>query len=252
MAIVFGVMGAALIVLLVFLWRRRRVSRSIEVKIVDPRESTYFDSVGAVRSIQAADLTMAEGKLDELWQPVNLERLARTYWHFLSRATLGLVRVIYTPEARFVVLVTRPFVLLRFQPPEYESKGDWGLVRWRIENGLLVSQKGYDGDGYLQIETDRRPSTREGYAIAHVEVEVANFYPSIASRVGRWFYEATQSRMHVIVTHGFLRSLARHGLAESHVGRFLTADVEHGADAESSVATGQDLGTRVRANPDGN
>ena len=81
---------------------------------------------------------------------------------------------------------------------------------------------------------------------------MANFYPSVASSVGRRFYEETQSRIHVIVTHGFLRSLARHGLAQSRVGRFLTADVEQGADAESSVATGRDAGTRLRANPDGN
>ena len=38
---------------------------------------------------------------------------------------------------------------------------------------------------------------------------MANFYPSIASGLGRWLYNATQSRIHVIVTHGFLRSLAR-------------------------------------------
>jgi hypothetical protein len=54
----------------------------------------------------------------------------------------------------------------------------------------------------------------------HVEVEVANFYPSIASRLSRRVYNATQSRIHVIVTYGFLRSLARLDLAESRVGRF--------------------------------
>jgi hypothetical protein len=32
-------------------------------------------------------------------------------------------------------------------------------------------------------------------------------------------YNATQSRIHVIVTYGFLRSLARLDLAESKVGR---------------------------------
>ncbi len=53
-----------------------------------------------------------------------------------------------------------------------------------------------------------------------MEVEVANFYPAIASRLGRWIYENTQSRIHVIVTHGFLRSLAKLDLAESRVGRY--------------------------------
>jgi hypothetical protein len=53
-----------------------------------------------------------------------------------------------------------------------------------------------------------------------VEVEVASFYPAIALRIARWFYTQTQSRIHVLVTHGFLRSLADLELEESAVGRF--------------------------------
>jgi len=45
-------------------------------------------------------------------------------------------------------------------------------------------------------------------------------YPSIASRLSLGLYNATQSRIHVIVTYGFLRSLVRLDLAESRVGRF--------------------------------
>ncbi len=56
--------------------------------------------------------------------------------------------------------------------------------------------------------------------IFHVEVEVANFYPAIASAISRWVYENTQSRIHVLVTHGFLRRLARLDLAESRARRF--------------------------------
>ncbi len=54
----------------------------------------------------------------------------------------------------------------------------------------------------------------------HVDVEVANFYPAIASSLSRFLYTNTQSRIHVIVTHGFLRSLAKGNLSESVVGRF--------------------------------
>jgi hypothetical protein len=54
----------------------------------------------------------------------------------------------------------------------------------------------------------------------HVEVEIASFYPALALRIARWFYMGTQSRIHVLVTHGFLRSLARLELEESAVGRF--------------------------------
>jgi hypothetical protein len=60
----------------------------------------------------------------------------------------------------------------------------------------------------------------DGSTRLHVEVEVANFYPMLASRIATWFYSATQSRIHVVITHGFLRSLARLDLAESRVGRF--------------------------------
>jgi hypothetical protein len=70
----------------------------------------------------------------------------------------------------------------------------------------------------------RRADSSDGRGILHVEVEVANFYPTLAFRIGRWFYANTQSRIHVIVTHGFLRSLARLDLAESRVGRLATVD----------------------------
>jgi hypothetical protein len=95
-----------------------------------------------------------------------------------------------------------------------------GIVRWRIVSGVLVSARGRGGNGYLEIDVRRCPSDEAGRARMHVEVEVANFYPAIASGFGRWIYTNTQSRIHVIVTHGFLRSLARLDLAQSRVGRF--------------------------------
>jgi len=178
---------------------------------------------GAVHSVQAADIYLPEDALREIWTPLHLERLARTYWRFLSRVTLGLVRVRYTECERFVVLLLPPIKLLSFRAPEYEMDEQRGVVRWRIARGLLVARAGRHKDGYLQIDVRRRPSkdpTHQGSAHLHVEVEVSNFYPSIASGIGRWFYRETQSRIHVIVTHGFLRSLARLDLAESRVGRF--------------------------------
>jgi hypothetical protein len=118
-----------------------------------------------------------------------------------------------------VVLLVPALRLLTFQAPEYEMDASRGLVRWRIARGLLVSRKGRGGGGHLQIEVRRRASPEPGRACLHVEVEVANFYPSIASRLSRRFYEMTQSRIHVIITSAFLRSLARLDLARSRVGR---------------------------------
>jgi hypothetical protein len=52
---------------------------------------------------------------------------------------------------------------------------------------------------------------------------VVNFYPAIAgrgwfSRIGRWIYDQTQLRIHVLVTNAFLRSLAGLELEQSVVG----------------------------------
>jgi hypothetical protein len=230
MAVVVAVV--ATVVALVLCWfagvrrilnRSKRVARSV---IVDPTEHTTMDARGAVRSVQAADLTLPPAALDAIWTPTHLERLARTYWRFLSRCTLGLIRVLYDDDGRSVVLLARPFVLLRFRAPEYAMDAERGVVRWRIERGVLVARTGRDADGYLQIEVRRCEPVDAGTARLHVQVEVANFYPALASGVARWLYSATQSRIHVIVTHGFLRSLARLDLAESVVGRYAaTGDV---------------------------
>lgn len=199
--------------------RRRRERSSAEAVICDPPVAgTQQAHDGAVRSVQAADIYLPAAALEEIWSPMHLERLARTYWRFLSRVTLGLIRVVYTERERFVVLLLRPLKLLSFQAPEYEMDPARGLVRWRIARGLLVAKRGR-GLGYLQIEIRRHTTAHEDRACLHVEVEVANFYPAIAFGLSRRIYNATQSHIHVLITHGFLRSLARLDLAESRVGR---------------------------------
>jgi hypothetical protein len=199
-------------------------SSQLSTELRDLDDDTSMDARGAVRSVQAADLVLTEEQSDDLWSPRQLENLARTYWRFLTRATLGIVRVKYTERERFVCVLFRPFVLLSFQAPEYEMNAERGIVRWRIERGVLVSKRGRGGNGYLEIDMRRRPGDAPGTVLLHIEVEVANFYPAIASSIGRWFYVNTQSRVHVIVTHGFLRSLRKLNLAQSRVGRFAEID----------------------------
>lgn len=176
---------------------------------------------GAMRSVQAADVTMPTAELERLWTPAHLERLARTYWRFIARVTLGLVRVIYDDSERSVVLLARPLKLLTFDAPEYQLDGEHGLVRWRIKRGVLVARSGRGGHGHLQIDVRKLPDAVPGEAKIQVEVEVANFHPAIASGFGQRVYNATQAKIHVFVTHGFLRSLARLDLAESKVGRLV-------------------------------
>ncbi len=136
------------------------------------------DETGAVRSLQSAVLTLPLDSLDSIWSPPYLERLAATYWRFLSRATLGLVHVDYSERERSIVLLTQPLRLLTFHAPEYEMDRHHGLVRWRIARGLLVAKRGRDDNGYLQIEVRRDPGEQDGQVKLQVSVEVANFYPS--------------------------------------------------------------------------
>lgn len=231
--------GAALAGGLLLRGRRARAGRRDRARIVALEDSTGVDEDGAVRSLQRADLLIDVAALEAIWTPADLERLARTYWRFLSRITLGLIRVHYAPDGRSIVLLGRPLRLLSFQAPEYEMDATRGLVRWRIDRGLLVA-RGHRGDGYLQIEVrrsdaeaaarsngsaqasaERPPEEKDGRVPLHVEVEVANFYPAIASHLSRGLYNATQSRIHVIVTYAFLRSLTRLDLAESRVGQLV-------------------------------
>jgi hypothetical protein len=196
--------------------RRRLPARSV---IVSPRRSTVIARDGAVRSVQSAVLTMNECDLERIWTPANLENLARTYWRFLSRVTLNLIRIKYTADSRSVVLLGRPLTLLRFGAPEYTIEDDHGAVRWGIRDGLLVARTGR-GCGFLELDVRREPPRPDGQEDLLIEVEVANFYPSIAVGFSEPVYEMTQSAVHVLVTHAFLRSLAKLDLAQSKVGQF--------------------------------
>lgn len=218
----------ALVALLAVLWvamvaatgilrRPRQIGNSYVGELHD---DTGISEDGSVLSIQSADVDMEASELDAIWSPEHLERLARTYWRFLSRCTLGLIRVVYDEDHRFVVFVAKPLTLLTFHEPEYLMDAERGVVRWRIERGLLVASRGTDGDGYLEIDVERSGSPKPGRADLSVEVTVANYYPRIAAAFTRWVYAATQSRIHVLVTYGFLKSLARLDLAPSRVGRF--------------------------------
>jgi len=197
---------------------RRRRPRPARAVIVSPRKSTVVAHDGGVRSVQTAELTLDPQQLARLWIPANLANLARTYWRFLSKVTLGLIRVVYDTQTRSVVLLGRPLTLLRFDAPECTTDGDRASVRWRIRDGLLVARAGR-GSGYLALDVTREPQDEAGRAKLLIEVEVANFYPSIAVGFSMPVYEMTQSAVHVLVTHAFLRSLANLRLAESRVSR---------------------------------
>jgi hypothetical protein len=214
---------------------RRRDART-RVHIVDEPEAESGPG-GPVTTRQSADVTVPRSELDPLWTPEHLESLARTYWRFLHRVSLGILRVVYTPTSRAVVVLGRPLTLLKFYAPEYETAADCGIVTWRIDRGLLVAPPGR-GKGWLRITVRRPPesllpddptTTADDYTTIRVTSEVASFYPMLAGwgwfwKIGRHIYRATQLRIHVIVTNAFLRSLARLDLEPSIVGSLRGAE----------------------------
>jgi hypothetical protein len=210
------------------------------VKIVELPQSDH-SADGSVTSRQTAEVTLPRSELDKVWSPEYLERLARTYWRFLTRVSLGVLRVLYTEDSREIAVFGRPLVLLRFHKPEYEIQPDSGTVTWRIDKGLLVAPQGRS-KGYLRISVRRLEDKSDAEEVTgEVSSEVANFYPIIAgwgwfARIGRAIYRATQLRIHIIVTHAFLRSLAGLNLEPSVVGALKGAPPAPQPEAREAVS----------------
>lgn len=203
------------------LLERHRRARA-RVRIVHVPQSAYVEN-GALGSRQVAEVTIPRAELEKMWRPEYLERLARTYWSFLSRFSLGTIRVLYGEDSREVVFLCRPFVLLRFYKPQYDFNPQGGTVTWPIDRGVLVARQGR-GRGFLRLSVQRQPVADDaGEVTLTISSEVVNFYPTIAHRFSHWFYEQTQLRVHILVTHAFLRSLAKLELEPSRVGAMRAA-----------------------------
>ncbi len=236
-------------------WRLERLARRNRVRIAGLGDDTGRDAEsGAVHSIQTATITTPTARLDEIWSPRHLERFARAYWQYMERFSLNLIRVLYDDDGRYVCVLHRRICVLAFGVPEYEFGGGRGLVRWPIRGGLLAA-RGRD-QGFLELEVrrtdgvaaagDDEPMTR-----VDVELEVAHFYPSMSSRFAYCTYKHTQSRYHVLLAYGFIRSLGRAELPESAVGRFANWMAEDIPLAEDDGAP-EDLssGARLRGDSD--
>src|SRR3954447_26209861 len=220
-------------------FHRRREARARVQIVGKPQHSANPD--GAVTTKQIADVTLPHAELERLWSPEYLERLARTYWRFLTRASLGIFKIKYGPDSREVVLFGRPFSLLSFHAPEYETEANKGTVTWRINRGLLVAPMGR-GKGYLRITVERSEDDGGGeLQTARVSSEVANFYPMLGGwgwfrKIGAVIYKITQLRIHAIVTDAFFRSLARLDLAPSVVGALRAQAEEARAEGDEETA----------------
>lgn len=196
------------------------MSTTPRVEILDPGNEIRVQASGAVGSIQEAEITVERSMLDRIWNADNLELMARAYWAFLRRMSLGIIRVHYEATSRTVAAFGR-IPLLRFGAPQYETEEGLGRVTWPIDRGLLVAREGR-GKGALRVSIRRcdRDGVDDDADVARDEVrlvarvEVENFYPGIRgrgrfARFGAWFYAQTQLRIHVIVCNAYLRSLPR-------------------------------------------
>ncbi len=196
------------------------VPDSPEVSILKPEQHVRVRASGAVGSVQEAEITIDRSLLEGIWTPDNLELIARGYWAFLRRISLGIFRVHYTATSRTVTALGR-IPLLRFGAPIYRAEDGAGQVTWPIERGLLVAVEGR-GKGALRVSVTRcdRDGVDDGVEVAPgkvrliARVEVENFYPGLRgrgriARFGAWFYAQTQLRIHVLVCNGYLRHLPR-------------------------------------------
>lgn len=190
---------------------KRRGGQTFRAKILPAPSPRPIARTGAIESIQEADIAIDQATLARIWSVGNLELMARAYWAFLRRFTLGIIRVIYGPDSRTITAFGK-IPLLRFGKPSYTIDDAHGEVRWPILSGPLVAPEGR-GDGHLSVDV-RRLNPDEDPTTVRIGVTVGNFYPGIRgrgrfARIGAWIYGQTQVRIHVIVCNAYLRSLAR-------------------------------------------
>ncbi len=219
----------------------RKGGQPFRAKILPAPNPRPIAQTGAIKSVQEADISIPRATLDRIWTADNLELMARAYWAFLRRFTLGMIRVIYAPDSRTITAFGK-IPLLRFDKPSYVLGDTDAEVRWPIHDGLLVAREGR-GRGHLSVDVRRLDSDADPTTI-RVRVTVGNFYPGIRgrghfARFGSWLYGQTQVRVHVIVCNAYLRSLARLRLpALDHSGLPSDPDLEdRPTPAAGSTAT---------------
>ena len=103
-------------------------------------------------------------------------------------------------------------MLLRFRRPRYDTGLGFGQVTWPIERGLLVPQGAAAGTCGSRFDGSTGAGDPGGGERCWIRAEVQNFYPLLRgggrfARIGAAIYAATQLRIHVWITRGFLRSL---------------------------------------------
>ena len=105
-----------------------------------PRSDYAAD--GSIGSRQVAEVSLPRSELDRIWSAEYLERLAPPTGASSRASRSGCCGCDYTDDAREIVLLTRPFVLLRFRSRSTRSRPTAARSTWRIDKGLLVAPAG--------------------------------------------------------------------------------------------------------------
>ncbi|HMU26453.1 MAG TPA: hypothetical protein PKA56_10795 [Solirubrobacterales bacterium] len=183
---------------------------SVRIELMPDPVRHGLARTGGVTCEQEAVITVDRETFEQIWTPSTLELLARSYWDYIRRFTLGAIRVQYRVDSQTVTLLGR-VPLLRFRTPVFSTGNDRASIEWPVEKGLLVARDGR-GKGFLRIEASRGQAEDAGCPTLMVSSTVSNFYPWLRgtgrfARFGTWLYSQTQLRIHILVTKGFLRSL---------------------------------------------
>jgi hypothetical protein len=168
---------------------------------------------GPVGSIHEADLLVPAEAVASILSVAFLERIARAYWRFLRRISLGLLRVRSGPGNESIVPLVSGVVLLCFRPARYSVESERAEVEWQIDHGLLVAREGRRR-GALRIQLARRrpDHVERGGARLLMRMEVAGYHPRLRgprwfAPLGAWIYAHTQAQVHRLVLRSFMSSL---------------------------------------------
>ena len=71
-----------------------------EIRVLPDPAGGPAAAFGPVKSVQAAELEVPTEFLENSWKPEYLERLARAYWAYIERFSLGLLKIRYAAFAQ--------------------------------------------------------------------------------------------------------------------------------------------------------
>ena len=191
-----------------------------------------MDAHGAVRSIQAADVTMPErASSSELWTPTQ-PRAPRAHLLAvpLARDARPDPRRLHRRRARASCCCSARSCCCASTRPSTRSTRDRGIVRWRIENGLLVARAGAAATATSRSTSAAAPPTSRATRACTSRSRSRTSTRRSRSRIARWFY--TQ---HAVADprarHARLPALARAARPRGVGGRPLRAAARRAAPA---------------------